>query len=62
MPALRGRAGRGPAGDWAEFSGLQRLVSTTILIPLALNLFWYSLMVKGLRAVLRGGAKANAQP
>eukprot|EP00667_Euglena_gracilis_P018374 EG_transcript_19492 len=48
--------------DWAEFSGLQRLVSTTILIPLALNLFWYSLMVKGLRAVLRGGAKANAQP
>lgn len=45
------------ATDWAAYashaSGLDLLLTVTILIPFALNIFWWSLILKGVRALFR---------
>mmetsp|Transcript_81314 Transcript_81314/g.136066 ORF Transcript_81314/g.136066 Transcript_81314/m.136066 type:complete len:129 (+) Transcript_81314:64-450(+) len=43
--------------DFSQFSYFEMLLTLTCVIPLMLNLFWYSLIVKGALKVIRGSGK-----
>uniref|UniRef100_A0A7S1JAJ2 TLC domain-containing protein n=1 Tax=Eutreptiella gymnastica TaxID=73025 RepID=A0A7S1JAJ2_9EUGL len=45
--------------DWSQLTAVQKTLSVSLLVPLALNLFWYKLLLgKALSMLRKGSAKA----